>query len=256
MTRKMTLNELALWAALPMANTPRLEGRLTQILDATRPRRAPTRRALLLALGALSAALVPLAMLQPVARAQAAPPTTASAPEDLAAATKHLRQIYADIGIYRRAHGGAHPATYGPDCLDADMTAAPRRYGLPDRGAGNSEQVGRFFTGPGSQTVRYFLHNRRPDGTLVGTPKRAGGRDVFANTDTFVRNSPQGATGFYLVLWDEGTVGKVPARDILVVPDYDVIGPAYMTVEGRKRGGKQMAFPGQAGLEGIKQHKP
>ena len=78
MKRKPTPYELALWAALPMAHTTRIEGRLTMILDATRPRRALTRRALLTALGLSAAALVPLAVLHPSARAQAAAPSAAS----------------------------------------------------------------------------------------------------------------------------------------------------------------------------------
>ena len=68
MTRKS--HELALWAALPMAHTSRIEGRLTL-----------TRRVLLLALGVGAAALVPLAMLQPRASAE---------PKD---ANGHVRQV-------------------------------------------------------------------------------------------------------------------------------------------------------------------
>ena len=65
-------------AAIAMARTARIEGRLIMILDATRSRRALTRRALLLALGLSAAALVPLAVLHPSARGQAAPPATVS----------------------------------------------------------------------------------------------------------------------------------------------------------------------------------
>ena len=221
------------------------------ILDKTCARRAPTRRALLIALGAGATALVPLAMLQPVARAQAAPPPLSSpsvpVPENPAAAVRHLRKIYADIGVYRRTHGGAFPATFGPNSLVADMAAAPRRYGLPDRGAGNMEQVGRFFTSPGSPSIAYFLHNKRPDGTLKGTAKQAGARDVFADTGLFVRNNGAMA-GFWLVLWDDGTVGKVPTGKILAVRAYDIIGPPGATERAQREGDKQMAFPGQAGL--------
>ena len=243
--------DLALWAALPMAHTSRLEGRLTMILGKTCARRAPTRRALLSALGAGAAALVPLAMLQPVARAQAAPPSRPrpgiSAPEDLAAASRHLQQIYVDIGVYQRTHGGAFPATLGPNSLVADMAAAPHRYGLPDQGAGNMEQAGRSFTSPGSPSVAYLLHNKRPDGTLKGTARGAGARDVFADTGLFVRND-RAMAGFWLVLWDDGMVGKVPTGKILAVRAYDIIGPPGATERARREGEKQMAFPGQAGL--------
>ena len=70
MTPNLTPQSLALWAVLPMAHTPRIKGRLKMILDTTRPRRALTRRALLTALGLGAAALVPLAVLRPVAQAQ------------------------------------------------------------------------------------------------------------------------------------------------------------------------------------------
>jgi len=63
-------------AAVAMARTARIEGRLMMILDTTRPRRALTRRALLTVLGLSAAALVPLALLRPDARA-AAPPRPA-----------------------------------------------------------------------------------------------------------------------------------------------------------------------------------
>jgi len=70
-------------AAIAMARTARLEGRLKMILDTTRPRRALSRRVLLLALTPGTAALVSLAMLRPSAKAQAAPlvmPAAAPAP--------------------------------------------------------------------------------------------------------------------------------------------------------------------------------
>ena len=60
-------------AAIAMARTARIEGRLKMILDTTRPRRALTRRALLLVLSLSAAALVPLAVLHLSERAQAAP---------------------------------------------------------------------------------------------------------------------------------------------------------------------------------------
>lgn len=70
MLRKLTPFDLALWAALPMAHTSRIEGRLATILDQTRSRCALTRRVLLTALCVGAAALVPLAMLRPAAKAQ------------------------------------------------------------------------------------------------------------------------------------------------------------------------------------------
>ncbi len=75
MNRKLTLFDFALWAALPMAHTSKIEGRLTMILDSTRRRTLP-RRALMLGVALGAAALVPLAVLRPVAKAQVVPAVT------------------------------------------------------------------------------------------------------------------------------------------------------------------------------------
>ena len=193
--------------------------------------------------------------LQPNTLAASAP-AAQSADSGPEAATARLQQIYGFLQTYRRTHGGAFPVTNSPGLM-GDMTAHPQTYGLPDRGAGNAAQALRFFTSPDSQfmdggskaevdkIVVYVLHNRRPDGTLVGTAKRAGTRDVFASTPLFVRNHPHGATGFYLVLWEDGTVSRIPAGGILTVPAYDVIGDGK---QATRDGVKQIAFPGQAGL--------
>lgn len=69
MTRKRTLYDYALWAALPIAHTSKVEGRIKMVLDTTRRRTSP-RRFLALAVMAGAAALVPLSMLQPIAKAQ------------------------------------------------------------------------------------------------------------------------------------------------------------------------------------------
>ena len=196
--------------------------------------------------------------LQPNTQAASAP-TAQSAEGGLEAATARLHQIYGFLQTYRRTHGGAFPET-SPSGLMADMTAHPQAYGLPDQGAGNAAQTLRYFTSPDSQfmdggnkvlagkLIVYFLHNKRPDGTLVGTAKRAGTRDVFADTNLYVRNHPHGATGFYLVLWEDGTVSQIPVGSIRTVPAYDVIGSAGATEETKRQGIKQIAFPGQAGL--------
>jgi beta-lactamase regulating signal transducer with metallopeptidase domain len=71
-------------STIAMARTARIEGRLKMILDTTRPRRALSRRALLLALTPGVVALGSLAMLRPVSKAQAAPVPVAATPAPLA----------------------------------------------------------------------------------------------------------------------------------------------------------------------------
>jgi len=79
-------------AAIAMARTARIEGRLKMILDHTRSRRALSRRALLLTLGLSAAALVPLAVLHPGVRAQAAAPGVQAAKPGVVSHQRQHRQ--------------------------------------------------------------------------------------------------------------------------------------------------------------------
>jgi tetratricopeptide (TPR) repeat protein len=98
MTHK-TPADFALWAALPMAHTSKIEGRIKMVLDTTR-RRTSSRRFLLLAALMGAAALVPLSMLRPAA--QAAPvigtpqaalgPLSGTPPFNGAAETQYVRE--------------------------------------------------------------------------------------------------------------------------------------------------------------------
>jgi hypothetical protein len=81
MTHK-TPADFALWAALPMAHTSKIEERIKMVLDTTRRRTSP-RRFLLIASLAGAAALVPLSMLQPTAKAQTASVPAQAAIEDI-----------------------------------------------------------------------------------------------------------------------------------------------------------------------------
>lgn len=172
--------------------------------------------------------------------------------------TSRLKRIYGFIQSYRRTHAGAYPATMSsPGDLMDDMAAYPRNYGLPERGADNGNQATDFFTltdphdtGP-PDVIRIFMHGKRPDGTRVGSPKRPGTRDVLADTNFFVENrkSAKGwrTVGYYLVLWDDGTLARIPVDKMLRVPLYDPIG-VPLSKEAASRTPLQLAFPGQAGL--------
>lgn len=91
------------------------------------------------------------------------------------------------------------------------------------------------------------MHAKRPDGSRVGTAKRAGTRDVLAYTNIFVTNRKFSggwrSVGDYLVLWDDGRVARIASDKALRVPAYDVIGEAPS-----EPGTMQIAFPEQAGL--------
>jgi|GEM_PF-1594326 len=122
-------------AAIAMARTARIEGRLTMILDATRPRRALTRRALLLVLAPAAAALVTLAMLRLDARAQAAPASVAAAPAKLRrvfplpASRTLVRYFFSSGPPYRlmKKQGRGNPIVWGkPQRADLPSAAPPQ----------------------------------------------------------------------------------------------------------------------------------
>ncbi len=87
MKHKLTPADYALWAALPMAHTSKVEGRIAMILDTTR-RRTISRRALIFGAALTAVALVPLAMLKPMAKAQTPLPAPVRDQQEMA--TLHL----------------------------------------------------------------------------------------------------------------------------------------------------------------------
>ncbi len=244
-----TPNAAYQWAEFPNITLPpleqQIEGRTQMTLDNTQNRRRTPQRVWLTALGLTAGVLASIAMPRPAAGAEPTAPVTQG--RGVAGATARLKQIYQVLTMYRIQHYGALPETNSAELL-RELTHRPTVYGLPERGAGNASQAIQLLNNPDNSLCLYYLHNKRPDGTLVGSPKRPGTRDVWATTDQFVQNHPHGAAGFYLVLWEDGSVGQIPASKILAVQAYDVIGPPGATAESAQRGEKQIAYPGQAGL--------
>ena len=239
---------------LPMAQPSQVEGRLRAVLERNRRRGMMTRRVMIVAALTAGCVVAPLAMLRPVARATASAAAHhhihnihiyhLAPPDSPATAVAKLKRLYPLIEIYRQRHGGDFPATR-PNGLEVDMSNHPHAYGLRDQGAGNFWQAAQFFgnrmttdTGDPAYDVSYFILGKRPNGAPVGSPKPTGTRDVYAYTDQ--------RSGFYLVLWDNGQVEKVPASEALSVPMYDPI--AYGTSAAAGTDNRQIAFPGQAGL--------
>jgi len=172
MTRKPPY-ELALWAALPMAHTSHIEGRLTMILDQTRPRRALTRRVLIIALGIGAAALVPLAMLRPAARAQAA----ASLPKrHMTLATARVSAVSAVPGEFDAMQLVAEGRSLTPQAaayLERVLASRPDDYAAHIRLLGYYQKL-RFTRPPAGasyqQQVFWFIRNH-PESVLSGTPE-------------------------------------------------------------------------------------
>jgi len=176
MRRKLTPANLALWAALPMAHTPRIEGRLTMILDQTRPRRALTRRILMAALGVGAAALVPLAMLRPAARAQAAaPPPRRPVTLHMTRATARVSAVSAVPGEFDAMQLVAEGRSLTPQAaaaLERALQSHPDDYRAHIRLLGYYREQ-QYGSVPGReafhQQVFWFIRNH-PESVLAGTP--------------------------------------------------------------------------------------
>lgn len=152
------------------------------------------------------------------------------------------------VSTYRGSHGGKWPS--GGD-LTLDMLSHPQQYGFrdgraasrafrnPDTGFAEDPAVRRM----GADVMPWLLHTARPDGLLVGGPRPAGLRDVTATCDLYVHMHVQHVPGsdsavadprgFYIVVWDDGAVERIPLKDTLRVNGI---------------GGWVTAFRGQAGV--------
>lgn len=173
--------------------------------------------------------------------------TGGKVPGDPSRAVQDLKDIYRSINVFRAKQG------HYPESLVALMSAAmqsPVEYGFRTK-----EAVKGIFTNPDakyadSEGVRqnptkflmYQIESTRQNGERVGSPKQANTKDVLAWTDLYVHENAKqrgeerttNPVGFYMVLWDDGTVEKVSYDQALWVPKKD---DEWKT-----------AFPGQAGL--------
>jgi len=174
----------------------------------------------------------------------------------------NIHKIYAAIGVYRQRHGNKYPPNVSAlmDDILADCIAQPpgQAYGFKD-GKNAREYLKEsvsLFLNPDSRyaddpvarhslsnVVAYIMTDKRPDGTLIGDALASGKRDVLLSTDIYVHqnsviypkaHSTTNPVGFYVVLWNDGVVQKVPYDQILYVPKGD--------------GDFTHAFPGQAGV--------
>jgi hypothetical protein len=92
--------------------------------------------------------------------------------------------------------------------------------------------------------IPYIVSNQRPDGTHFGAPTAYPGRDVLLYTDLYVHpnyakvgtKSIMQAVGFYIVVWDNGSIQRIPYDRSLMMP------------APNKRKAWTTVFPGQAGV--------
>ncbi len=215
MKHKLTPFDFALWAALPMAHTSKIEGRLTMILDDTCHRTSP-RRVLLLAAVTGAAVLVPLAMLKPAAKAQM--PPSASVPGQQETATLHLsdvqkqlrleqaRQIREHLAPWAQANKAAllHMQQARPDDLAALMRVYDSLAKQPLPLWNGDPRIGRGGTDPGfsAQTAALTLtHLQRSQ-----EPICRGIRQDFAAYQDFRVSRSVDPGNVCFVIWASGRI--------------------------------------------------
>jgi len=177
-----------------------------------------------------------------------------------------LKRMYKLMSEYRRKNGGQYPVDQ--TMLFMDIIRFPHDYGFrdvkdviakmnnPDSRFSDSEGVRRS-----PAAIPYSFSRTRFDGTLVGTSKARGTRDVLGWTGLYYHenkviypNKPftMKPTGIYEVLWDDGTVEKIPYDKTLQVPVNDPTvqqtREKYHLSSSTHVLSTQLGLPGQAGL--------
>lgn len=163
-------------------------------------------------------------------------------------AVQDMRELLRLIKVYQDKHGRF---PQDANVLWQEVSRTPQEYGFS-----SVQQASPAFTNPdarysdwGSErrfpdaVMPYYILNKRLDGTLVGSPKAAGQRDVYIYTALYTHHnvrhfqgerSTENPVGFFVVMWDDGSIERVPYDQRLYAP----YGPRTHAV----------AFRGQAGL--------
>ena len=153
--------------------------------------------------------------------------TRGRVPGDPAKAIDQLKRLGEMIRVHRDSHAGELPGGMG--ALLQSVVEDPKSYGFAtalDVNPALLSEDCRFQPALPETCIPFLVFNRRRDGTPVGSPKPNGTRDLWAYTDLyrhvntrfFAKGSTVNPVGFYLVLWDNGEVERVPYDDILYVP--------------------------------------
>ena len=166
-----------------------------------------------------------------------------------------MHKLYGAIQIFKQRNNGAYPGPNVTPSLVSDILAHPKDYGIATMSDANAlfHNSDMQYADGASRSSHpetiwpYSLGATRPDGTNKSEPKPAGTRDVLAHTNMYfhrnIRNcknqpSTENPVGFYLILWDDGEVQKVPYEAVRFAnPKANYAGGATQT----------LVFPGEAG---------
>lgn len=161
-----------------------------------------------------------------------------------------MKSVYKSVSIFRRKHN-RYPRS-SMELLN-DMAPNPGAYEFADRDAAVASlsnpdiihQHPRWSKERIKNMTTYQMRFRRFDSSPFGSQKPEGTRDVLMwSSDYYFENiknnydninaSTMNPVGFYLVLWDDGQIERVPFDKTLQVP--------------AESNSWQVGFAGQAGL--------
>jgi|GEM_PF-3606918 len=114
--RGMARSRCASVATVPIARSSRIERRVAALLDATRNRRALTRLSVILALIAMSCALLPLAAIRTTTRSAEARGAPAYGKP---ASAREREEMLKEIGLALKMYGAEHHGVFPPKVADA-----------------------------------------------------------------------------------------------------------------------------------------
>lgn len=188
-------------------------------------------------------------MAQPPAPPDAGPPdyfTGDKVPGDPANEVKIMKRYFECIQIYRKNHDGSYPDVKGAaGFLEDEIIKHPTDYGFDEiknpTYIQDLQKVIRTFVNPDTKYADHIglidldkvsviltqMHKKRWDGTALGSPKQDGTRDILAQTSLYFHPNgpglkhtgrPPNPVGFYMVLWDDGEIEKIPYDQVLYVP--------------------------------------
>jgi len=168
-------------------------------------------------------------------------------------AIEQMHELFSAIQIYRKRHGGWYPR--GMADVMADMVMNFHAYGLPSwrRAVNRFDNPDARYSDIDSRpdvakqaratnVIPYMMRSKRPDGQPIGGPTRPGTRDLLAWTDIYLHQNLHIVTethgtsnpvGFYLALWADGQVTKIPYDRVLYIQHGNDFADA---------------FPGEAGV--------
>jgi len=164
---------------------------------------------------------------------------------------RQMKRLYSAMKCYSGRHNG-QPASTDVTGFISDIYANTNAYGFRDRGAAKNllsnadciysddvnvrRQAQNFFP--------YFMPSTRPDGSSITGTRQADTRDVLAYTDLYFHSNltwnarhtaaKQHPMGFFIVLWDNGAISRVPYEQTVFQP------------QSERRW--VLGFPGQAGV--------